>query len=120
MYYFSEILYCLCQEPERPGMIGCDYCDEWFHPDCLHFSKNKVKEISKIQWKCPKCESNEGIKSVVLLHSFSKLAVHQNNLHFYKEFHTFCLKTIIQNLALLTVVCDFICRKCPLEPIRSQ
>ena len=71
MYYFSEILYCLCQEPERPGMIGCDYCDEWFHPDCLHFSKNKVKEISKIQWKCPKCESNEGkkpVKSVSQMH----------------------------------------------------
>ena len=77
MYYFSEIRYCLCQEPERPGMIGCDYCDEWFHPDCLHFSKNKVKEISKIQWKCPKCESNEGI---VIFYTFStqNLSIERN------------------------------------------
>ena len=44
-------------------MIGCDYCDEWFHPDCLKLSKNEVKILTKSQWACPICEpdDNEGI-----------------------------------------------------------
>ena len=49
-------IYCLCREPERPGMIGCDYCDEWYHISCLNLSKDEVKELTKCKWTCPKCE----------------------------------------------------------------
>ena len=43
-------------------MIGCDFCDEWFHPDCLKLSKNEVKTLTKSQWACPNCEyDSEGI-----------------------------------------------------------
>ena len=57
--FISEDVYCLCQKPERPGMIGCDFCDEWFHPDCLKLSKNEVKTLMKSQWACPNCESDD-------------------------------------------------------------
>ena len=49
-------IYCLCREPERPSMIGCDYCDEWYHISCLNLSKDEVKELTKCKWTCPKCE----------------------------------------------------------------
>ena len=41
-------------------MIGCDYCDEWFHPDCLKLSKTEVKTLTEGQWACPNCESDDG------------------------------------------------------------
>jgi COMPASS component SPP1 len=31
----SEDLYCICKQPETADMIGCDDCDNWFHPKCL-------------------------------------------------------------------------------------
>ena len=37
-------------------MIGCDYCEEWFHISCLSITKDKVKELTKCKWMCPKCE----------------------------------------------------------------
>ena len=61
---FTEDVYCLCQTPERPGMIGCDFCEEWFHPDCLGFSRKKVLEATQSHcWACPNCEldDSEGI-----------------------------------------------------------
>ena len=56
--FFSDV-YCVCRKPERPGMIGCDFCDEWFHPDCLKLSKHEVKALTKSQWACPNCESDD-------------------------------------------------------------
>ena len=49
-------LYCLCREPERPGMIGCDFCDEWYHISCLNLKKEDAKQLTKCKWECPKCE----------------------------------------------------------------
>jgi len=49
-------LYCLCREPERPGMIGCDYCEEWYHISCLNLKKEDAKQLTKCKWQCPKCE----------------------------------------------------------------
>ena len=60
LFSLEEDVYCLCQTPERPGMIGCDFCDEWFHPDCLNLSKNDVKKFIKCQWACPNCEPDDG------------------------------------------------------------
>jgi hypothetical protein len=28
-------VYCICRQAETPDMIGCDDCDNWFHPKCL-------------------------------------------------------------------------------------
>lgn len=52
----SSVKYCLCREPERPGMIGCDYCEEWYHISCLNLKKEEVNELTKCKWMCPKCE----------------------------------------------------------------
>ena len=62
-------LYCLCREPERPGMIGCDYCEEWYHISCLNLKKEDAKQLTKCKWQCPKCEleSNKKAKSRLCL-----------------------------------------------------
>lgn len=49
-------VYCICREEERPGMIGCDYCDEWYHTQCLSLSKEEVKRLANENWSCPNCE----------------------------------------------------------------
>ena len=49
-------VYCLCRKPRRRGMIGCDYCEEWFHPDCLSLSTDEACSLTEMKWKCPVCE----------------------------------------------------------------
>ena len=51
----SEI-YCFCQQPERHPMIGCDFCDTWYHGSCLNLKKDDIKKLVKIKWGCPKCD----------------------------------------------------------------
>lgn len=57
----GPVIYCLCRKPERPNMIGCDHCDEWFHPDCLRLDEADVEELTGCGWMCPKCERKEGM-----------------------------------------------------------
>ena len=53
----KDPVYCLCKEPERPNMIGCDFCDEWYHPECLNLSEQDISEaFATDKWKCPNCE----------------------------------------------------------------
>ena len=49
-------VYCVCRKPRRRGMIGCDYCEEWFHPDCLQLSMDDAMALTDTKWKCPVCE----------------------------------------------------------------
>ena len=37
-------------------MIGCDFCDEWYHYNCLNLTKAEAKELTKKEWTCPNCE----------------------------------------------------------------
>ena len=53
-------VYCICREEERPGMIGCDYCDEWYHTQCLSLTKEEVKRLANENWSCPNCEFKRG------------------------------------------------------------
>merc|ERR1712179_474360 len=39
-------------------MIGCDYCDEWFHPDCLSLTTEEANLLTEQKWKCPVCEEH--------------------------------------------------------------
>ena len=55
----NQPVYCICREEERPGMIGCDYCDEWFHTQCLSLSKEEVTKLANEDWSCPNCEINK-------------------------------------------------------------
>ena len=57
----EETVYCICRQGERPNMIGCDYCDEWYHKECLKLSNKEFLRLTKKDWSCPSCESNKGI-----------------------------------------------------------
>ena len=37
-------------------MIGCDFCEEWFHPACLSLSEEEANQLTETDWKCPVCE----------------------------------------------------------------
>ena len=37
-------------------MIGCDFCEEWFHPACLSLSEEEASQLTETDWKCPICE----------------------------------------------------------------
>lgn len=51
-------LFCLCQtpwDPDRP-MIGCDFCDGWYHLDCVGIpSVDAADDILK--YKCSRCQA---------------------------------------------------------------
>ena len=53
-------VYCICRKEEKPGMLGCDHCDEWFHRECLDLSKNDAKRLTNEIWRCPNCEVKKG------------------------------------------------------------
>jgi len=55
------LVYCLCRKPKRRGMIGCDYCEEWFHPDCLSLSTEEASSLTEMKWKCPVCDGKATI-----------------------------------------------------------
>ena len=38
-------VYCICRQPERLPMIGCDFCEEWYHGFCLKLKKADIKEL---------------------------------------------------------------------------
>lgn len=53
-------MYCVCNGEEKPGMIGCDNCDEWYHPQCLNLHRDDVKRLANVNWSCPKCITKKG------------------------------------------------------------
>ena len=60
----KDMKYCICREPwNRTKMIGCDYCEEWYHIACLSLKRSDVQKLKNIQWKCPKCELLDGQRS---------------------------------------------------------
>ena len=59
----EETIYCICRKGERPNMIGCDHCDEWYHKECLKLSNKEFQQLTKKDWSCPSCEKDKGIYS---------------------------------------------------------
>merc|ERR1711894_864981 len=52
----SEPVFCLCRRAnDGTFMIGCDFCDEWYHPHCLKISNERALELGNKTWSCPKC-----------------------------------------------------------------
>ncbi|TDH68570.1 hypothetical protein CCR75_004327 [Bremia lactucae] len=45
--------YCICRQPFDGLMIGCDYCDDWYHDSCIGMSKEKVEKAD--HYTCPSC-----------------------------------------------------------------
>ena len=60
----NEII-CLCLKEQGSGkVIGCDFCDEWFHPDCVDLSPEQIDFYEKFQdelWTCPLCEKEANL-----------------------------------------------------------
>ena len=54
-------LWCICQQPyneERP-MLACDYCNDWYHYDCVGLRTPAEEEddddVAPQDYCCPKC-----------------------------------------------------------------
>jgi len=48
-------LYCVCKKPyHMEFMIGCDNCEEWYHPKCVNF-KYPIEQAKNVTWYCPNC-----------------------------------------------------------------
>ena len=65
--FIQNPVYCICREEERPGMIGCDFCDEWYHTQCLSLTKEEVKRLANENWSCPNCEFKRGNLTFVIV-----------------------------------------------------
>jgi len=57
--------YCFCDKPENNEMIGCDYCDMWYHPECLGLDEKQTQKLTESSsWMCPECvDSTDNKKS---------------------------------------------------------
>ena len=44
-------------------MIGCDFCDEWFHGKCVNVATKKGEALvnSGASFECPTCASKRGV-----------------------------------------------------------
>lgn len=52
-------IFCICRQPERMPMVECDYCNVWYHDDCINLSSDILAELEKnsdITWFCPSCK----------------------------------------------------------------
>ncbi|VDK54045.1 unnamed protein product [Anisakis simplex] len=62
---YNKRLYCVCQKPydRRQFYVGCDGCNDWFHPACIGITE--MDAIRADEYFCPKCkrlkESDEKI-----------------------------------------------------------
>eukprot|EP00092_Neocalanus_flemingeri_P014807 GFUD01015981.1.p1 GENE.GFUD01015981.1~~GFUD01015981.1.p1 ORF type:complete len:1877 (+),score=582.30 GFUD01015981.1:47-5677(+) len=56
----ETVSYCFCDKPESEDMIGCDFCDMWYHPDCLGLDEQQAVSLTKCDsWMCPECEDKK-------------------------------------------------------------
>merc|ERR1712154_733372 len=46
-------LYCVCRRPYdgTNSMICCDYCQEWYHLECIGLSADKLQSVEKLKFK---------------------------------------------------------------------
>jgi len=66
----SPEIYCVCEpmNQENPSMIACDYCDNWFHFNCVGLG-NKSKEAACKEipyYLCQKCKEWQKTKAKIL------------------------------------------------------
>jgi hypothetical protein len=56
----EEEVYCLCRKPDNGDfMIGCDFCNEWYHGKCVGVSRKQAGDIKR--YSCPKCQPKQPI-----------------------------------------------------------
>ena len=44
-------------------MIGCDKCDEWYHPACVGLDISTIPDIETYDFTCPPCKAQAEKKS---------------------------------------------------------
>ena len=80
-------LYCICRTPynqERP-MLACDYCNDWFHYDCVGLRAPSEDEddddVAPKDYRCPHCTAKvRGISNGWFLRRLRLLATYQGTL----------------------------------------
>ena len=67
-------LWCICRQPyneERP-MLACDYCNDWFHYDCVGLRAPSEDEddddVAPKDYRCPNCTAK--VSACVHHHAF--------------------------------------------------
>jgi hypothetical protein len=73
--------YCICRQPFDGLMIGCDYCDDWFHDSCIGMSKEKAEKVE--HYTCPSCTILQELTAVL---QHAKTAGQQSSLWDMQEF----------------------------------
>ena len=45
----GEEVFCVCNQPDTGALLmGCDGCDEWFHPPCVGISSQQARVSVKL------------------------------------------------------------------------
>ncbi len=57
------VKYCLCRQPTHGHMIGCDTCEDWYHLDCVGFTKAQADKIDK--YLCIRCSMRASFTSTI-------------------------------------------------------
>jgi len=39
-------------------MIGCDNCENWYHPKCIKMTDEEFEIVKNSEWKCYDCKNN--------------------------------------------------------------
>uniref|UniRef100_A0A914DPK3 Uncharacterized protein n=2 Tax=Acrobeloides nanus TaxID=290746 RepID=A0A914DPK3_9BILA len=59
----KELLYCLCKQPydEKRFYVGCDKCEDWYHPECVGTTQKAVEIAKAAEYICPPCRIKQRI-----------------------------------------------------------
>ena len=58
----STQLYCLCRGTYYGNMIGCDYCEEWYHITCLAMAKGIADKLDN--YMCCRCATAKTFSNI--------------------------------------------------------
>lgn len=52
---------CLLSRKYQKGweMIGCDGCENWYHPKCIGMTDEEFQKNTKIEWHCFDCKNRK-------------------------------------------------------------
>jgi len=55
----SDAVYCVCRGPHQEGqfMIQCDFCEEWYHGECIGITEQDAEGID--EYECSLCSKNQ-------------------------------------------------------------